>query len=103
SSVRVARAPVAPKRTITWSVGTSGDDSRTAGLTVATLTAPRLTDGRDGHAAWRPSVREARAYCEEADAHLEDRVRSRVRHVGAGSHRAPLLARALAVGAGGGR
>jgi hypothetical protein len=29
---------VAPKRTITWSLGTSGDDCWTEGLTAATLT-----------------------------------------------------------------
>ena len=40
SSLRLARSPVAPKRTITWSSGRSGAASPAAGLVAVTLTSP---------------------------------------------------------------
>src|SRR5690606_12527560 len=46
SSLRLARSPVAPNRTITWSPGRSGAAGRAAGVRAVTVTLPRLTDGR---------------------------------------------------------
>ena len=48
SSLRLARSPVAPKRTITWSSGTCAWSSSALALSVVTLTPSRLTDAGAG-------------------------------------------------------